>query len=57
MTASAYARDVSFEDPITPRLSDLASYQLMVRAIKTLFRVSFDLHDVSVTAPDTITTR
>jgi hypothetical protein len=45
-----------FEDPIT-RLTDLAGYQFMIRALKVLFQVSCDLHDVTVAAPDQVTTR
>lgn len=50
-----YARGIVFEDPIT-RISDINAYQLMIRAIKTLFNVAFDLHDVTITKPDEVTT-
>lgn len=55
ITASRYARGIVFEDPIT-RISDINAYQLMIRAIKTLFNVTFDLHDVTMTKPDEVTT-
>ena len=45
-----------FEDPIS-RFTDINGYTFMIRALKTLFKVTFDLHDVTVTAPDEITTR
>jgi hypothetical protein len=51
-----YAQGVVFEDPIT-RIADINAYQLMIRAIKTLFNVTFDLHDVTITKPDEVTTR
>jgi hypothetical protein len=47
---------VVFEDPIT-RISDINAYQLMIRAIKTLFNVTFDLHDVTISQPDEVTMR
>jgi hypothetical protein len=56
VTSSAYAQDIVFEDPIS-RFTDLGGYQFMIRALKTLFSVTFDLHDVTVTAPDMVTTR
>lgn len=56
VTKSAYARDIVFEDPIS-RFTDVDGYQFMIQALKTLFSVTFDLHDVTVTAPDTVTTR
>jgi hypothetical protein len=45
-----------FEDPIT-RIADINTYQLMIRAIKTLFNVTFDLHNVTITKADEVTTR
>lgn len=56
VTSSAYAQDIVFEDPIS-RFTDLSGYQFMIRVLKTLFSVTFDLHEVTVTAPDTVTTR
>jgi hypothetical protein len=56
VTTSAYAQDIVFEDPIS-RFTDLNGYQFMVRVLKTLLSVTFDLHEVTVTAPDTVTTR
>lgn len=56
VSRSAYARDIVFEDPIS-RFTDLDGYQFMIRALKALFAVTFDLHEVAVTAPDTVTTR
>lgn len=56
MTTSAYARDIVFTDPIS-RFTDLSGYQFMIRALKTLFSVTFDLLDVTVTGPDQVTTR
>lgn len=51
-----YSRSIVFEDPIT-RVTDINSYMLMIRTLKTLFKVTFDLHDVAVTSPYEITTR
>jgi hypothetical protein len=51
-----YAQGIVFEDPIT-RVTDINAYQLMIRAIKTLFNITFDLHDVTITKADEVTTR
>jgi hypothetical protein len=51
-----YASSIVFEDPIT-RVTDINAYQLMIRAIKTLFNVTFDLHDIQITQADEVTTR
>eukprot|EP00878_Enallax_costatus_P001910 GHUV01002072.1.p1 GENE.GHUV01002072.1~~GHUV01002072.1.p1 ORF type:complete len:392 (+),score=97.89 GHUV01002072.1:162-1337(+) len=56
ITTSRYAEDVVFEDPVT-RFTDKNGYMIMVRALKTLFNVKFELHDVQATQPDQITTR
>jgi hypothetical protein len=56
VTSSAYAQDIVFEDPIS-RFTDLGGYQFMIRALKTLFSVTFDLHDVTFSASDMVTTR
>eukprot|EP00879_Flechtneria_rotunda_P020106 GHRR01021146.1.p1 GENE.GHRR01021146.1~~GHRR01021146.1.p1 ORF type:complete len:321 (+),score=86.12 GHRR01021146.1:576-1538(+) len=56
ITMSRYASNIVFEDPIS-RFTDLNGYTMMVRALKTLFNVTFDLHDIQVTQPDEITTR
>lgn len=56
VSSAAYATTIVFEDPIS-RFTDLNGYQFMIRVLKTLFAVTFDLHEVSVTAPDTVTTR
>lgn len=56
ITASRYADNVVFEDPIS-RFTDKNGYMFMIQALKTLFNVTFDLHDVKATQPDQITTR
>ncbi|KIZ00822.1 putative Zinc finger RAD18 domain-containing [Monoraphidium neglectum] len=56
VTRSRYSPDLHFEDPIT-RLDGLDAYILMVRAIKTAFKVTFDLHTLDVTGPDEISAR
>lgn len=56
VTRARYAPGLLFEDPIT-RLEGLEAYTLLVRAIKTVFRVDFELHTLQITAPDEITAR
>jgi hypothetical protein len=56
ITASKYVDSVVFEDPIS-RFTDKNGYMFMIRALKTLFNVTFDLHDVRAVQPDQIVTR
>ncbi|GBF95132.1 hypothetical protein Rsub_07716 [Raphidocelis subcapitata] len=56
VTRARYSPSLHFEDPIT-RLDNLEAYVLMVRALKTVFNIGFELHTLEVSGPDEITAR
>lgn len=56
ITTSRYAQDIQFEDPITC-FNDLQGYVFMVRALRTLFNIKFDLHTMDITGPTELTAR
>lgn len=56
VTRARYSPQVIFEDPIT-RLDSLEAYIIMVRFLKTVFKVTLELHTAEITGPDEITAR
>ena len=51
-----YAADMRFEDPVV-KFASLDGFILNVQALRTAFKVQFNLLDISVNGPEEIRTR
>ena len=51
-----YAADMRFEDPVV-KYASLDGFILNVQALRTAFKVQFNLLDISVNGPEEIRTR
>ncbi|EFJ39895.1 hypothetical protein VOLCADRAFT_84753 [Volvox carteri f. nagariensis] len=56
ITESRYSPKIVFEDPIT-KYDSREGYVFNIRLLRTLFNITFDLHSISVTGPDSVTAR
>ncbi|GLC45313.1 hypothetical protein PLESTB_000308500 [Pleodorina starrii] len=56
ITESRYSPRIVFEDPIT-KYDTREGYVLNIRLLRALFNISFDLHSISVSGPDSVTAR
>ncbi|KXZ52379.1 hypothetical protein GPECTOR_9g423 [Gonium pectorale] len=54
ITESRYSPNIVFEDPIT-KYDSRDGYVFNIRLLRTLFNITFDLHSIAVSGPDTVT--
>ncbi|KAG2441947.1 hypothetical protein HXX76_003552 [Chlamydomonas incerta] len=54
ITESRYSPDITFEDPIT-KYTNREGYIFNIRLLRTFFNIQFDLFNVAVSGPDTVT--
>ena len=56
VTRAQYAANMRFQDPVA-NYSSLDGFIFNVQALRTAFKVQFDLHDIKVNGPEEIRTR
>ena len=56
ITTSRYAKNITFEDPIS-KYSDLDGYLFMIRALRTLFDIKYELHTLEIAGSDELLAR
>lgn len=54
ITTSRYAENIQFEDPIS-KYDTRDGYLFNIRLLRTFFNITFDLHSIRVSGPDTVT--
>ncbi|GLI71638.1 hypothetical protein VaNZ11_016912 [Volvox africanus] len=54
ITESRYSPNIAFEDPIS-KFNSRDEYVFIIRLLRTLFNMTFDLHSIAVTGSETVT--